>query len=196
MNGQCCGHCKASSALSCTGTLKIMPPSFQSLHRLVLHYFGNDGFVSANLANCISLLFVSTSVYSGAKFSLNKMKKVESCLLVTPLSILCINKKCSELFYNQPVRIHTKDYMQKSQQTLKRSFSSTHSQPDLHSHTQLQLGKYLLLCFGTTTNTWLGQDFSLPTHRGWGSHFGESVCAHVYVCVWKNLNSHQNAVHL
>lgn len=122
MNGQCRGQSKASSALSCTGTLKITPPSFQSLHRLVLHYFGNDGFVSAKLANSISLLFVSTSVYSGAKSSLSKIKKVESCLLVTPLSILCINKKCSELFYNQPVRVHTKGYMQKANRLLRDHF--------------------------------------------------------------------------
>lgn len=76
MNGQHHGQSKASSALPCTGTPKIMPPSFQSLHRLLFHYFGNDGFVSENLANSTSLLFVSTSVYSGAKFSSSKMKKV------------------------------------------------------------------------------------------------------------------------
>lgn len=98
---------------------KWRQPSFQSLHRLLFHYFGNDGFVSKNLANSTSLLFVSTSVYSGAKFSLSKMKKGEQCLLVTPLSILCIYKKRSELFYNQRVRIHTKGYMQKTNRLLR-----------------------------------------------------------------------------
>lgn len=118
MNGQHCGQSKASSAFPCTGILKMMPPSFQSLHRLLFHYFGNEGLISENLANSTSPLFVSTSVYSRAKFSLSKMKKEETCLLVTPLSILCIHKKCFELFYNQLVRIHTKGYMQKSNRLL------------------------------------------------------------------------------
>lgn len=101
--------------------------------------------------------------------------------LVTPLSILCIHKKRSELFYSQLVRIHTKGYMQKANR-LWRDHSLPHTfSSDLYSHTWLQLGKYLLLYFGTTTNTWLGQDFSLPTHRCWGNHFRESVCACVSV---------------
>lgn len=54
----------------------MMPPSFQSFHRLLFQYFGNEGFLSENLANSTSPLFVSAPVYSGAKFSLSKMKKV------------------------------------------------------------------------------------------------------------------------
>lgn len=135
MNGKHCGQSQASSALPCTGTLKRMPLSFQSLQRPLFHYFGNDGFVSENLANSTSLLLVSTSVYSGAKFSLSKMKKVDSCLLVTPLSILCLHKKCSELLYNQLVRIHTKGYMQKTNRLLRDHFLPHTVKPDLHSHT-------------------------------------------------------------
>lgn len=119
MNGQHCGQSKASSAFPCTGILKMMPPSFQSLHRLSFHYFGSEGLVPENLANSTSPFFVSTSVCSRAKFSLSKMKKEETCLLVTPLSILCIHKKRSELFYNRLVRIHTKGYMQKSNRLLR-----------------------------------------------------------------------------
>lgn len=38
---------------------------------------------------------------------------------------------------------------------------------------------------------------SLPTQRCWGSHFRESVCACVSISMcMKNLNSHQNPVHL
>lgn len=70
--------------------------------------------------------------------------------------------------------------MQKTNRFL-RSFSSTYSQPDLHSHTWLQLGKYLLLYFGTTTNTWLGQDFSLPTHRE--PFWTECVCTCICLCM-------------
>lgn len=46
-------------------------------------------------------------------------KNQDRHLLVTPLNILCIHKKCSELFYDQLVRIHTKGYMQKANRLLR-----------------------------------------------------------------------------
>lgn len=80
-------------------------------------------------ANSTSLVFVPAPVYSGVKFSLSKMKKKEKInLLLTLLNILCIHKKCCELFYNQLVKTYTK-VICKSQQALKRSFSSMSIQP-------------------------------------------------------------------
>lgn len=128
MNQQHYGQPKAFSAFSCAGMPQTMPHlSFRGLsfnsftdHCFITFVQEQWGFVFEISANSTSLLFVSASVYSGAKFSLSKMKKNQDRhLLVTPLNILCIHKKCSELFYDQLVRIHTKGYMQKANRLLR-----------------------------------------------------------------------------
>lgn len=195
MNGQHCGQSKASSAFPCTGILKMMPPSFQSLDRLLFHYFGSEGLVPENLANSTSPFFVSTSVYSRAKFSLSKMKKEETCLLVTPLSILCIHKKRSELFYNQLVRIHTKGYMQKSNRLLRDILFHIQSAWTAFPHlTPVRKISVALLWHYNKHLAWTGFQSS-HSQMLREPFWRECVCTCVCLCM-EELNSHQNAAHL